>query len=573
MSELDAGSDSREGRSFSDRLRRWMRDPLAGLIDAVVALPDGLATAALIGVNPVSGLYASAIGPAVGGLLTSNQLMIVATTSASAVTAAEALAGIAPDQQAGALMLLVVLTGAFLLLFGLLRAGRLVRFVSHAVMTGFMLGVAVTLILSQLPALIGYLPPPPDGGETLLARPFHMSRIVPHIAIVGLSTLTILLILRRTPLRLWAPILALALPTLLMTILGWNDVLTVGKESAIPLGFPLPRLPTLDNLTLDLVGSAFAIAVVVAIQGAGISQSLAVAHGPAPNVSRDMIAQGVANCASGILSGIGVGGSVSQTALNISLGAVTRWACVSAGVWVLVFILLVPQLVGLVPTSGLAALMVSAGASAINWREALSIWRVGGGSRIAIVVTFGACLVLSIPAAVGIGVVVTMLYFISSSATDVSIRMVVRRPDGQVEEQDPPARLTNHQIVVLDIWGSLFFAGARTLQENLPDPAGADGPVVILRMRGHSAADATLIEVLDDYAGLLVRQNGRLYLSGVSDELAERFKRSGKLLPSSNVHVVHVEPVIGAATHTALAEAHKWVVDHEGGSGVEDKAS
>lgn len=572
MSETDTASDAMEGRPSSGRLRGWMRDSLAGLVDAVVALPDGLATAALIGVNPISGLYANAIGPAVGGLLTSSQLMVVATTSASAVTAAEALSGFTPDQQSGALMLLVVLTGGFLVLFGLLRAGRLVRFVSHAVMTGFMLGVAVTLILSQLPTLIGYSPSPSDGGETLLTRPFHISRIVPHIAIIGLSTLATLLILRRTRLSLWAPILALVLPALLMTMLGWSDVLTVGQQSAIPLGFPLPQLPTLDSLTLDLVGSAFAIAVVVAIQAAGVSQSLAVAHGPPPNVSRDMIAQGIANCASGMVSGINVGGSVGQTALNVSLGAITRWACVSAGIWLLVFILLVPQLVGLVPTSGLAALMVAAGAGAINWREALSIWRVGGGSRIAIIVTFGACLVLSIPAAVGIGVVVTMLYFITSSASDVSIRMMVSRPDGQVEEQDPPARLASHQIVVLDVWGSLFFAGARTLQESLPDPAGADGPVVILRMRGHSAVDATLIEVLDEYAGRLARQNGGLYLSGVSDELAERFKRSGKLLPSRNVHIIHVEPVIGAATKTALAEARQWVVDQDDVRGKGGKA-
>jgi len=275
-----------------------------------------------------------------------------------------------------------------------------------------------------------------------------------------------------------------------------------------------------------------------------------------------MIAQGVANCASGMMSGIAVGGSVGQTALNVSLGAVTRWASISAGIWLLVFLLLVRYLVGLAPTSGLAALMVGAGVGAINWREGLSIWRVGGGARIAILATFAACLFLSIPAAVGIGVGVTMLYFILSSATDVSVKMLVRRPDGQVQEQKAPIHLASHEVVVLDVWGSLFFAGARTLQENLPDPTGAEAPAVILRMRGHSAVDATLIMILDDYAQRLSKQNGVLYLSGVSDRLAEQLRRSGKLVPSSNVHIVPFNAVIGAATKTALAQAEQWVVDH-----------
>lgn len=118
MSTTGSPSHDSAQKASAKRPRSWGRDLLAGLVDAVVALPDGLATAALVGVNPVYGLYANAIGPTVGGVLSSSQLMVVATTSASAVTAAEALSPYAPEQRSGALMLLVVLTGAFLLLFG-----------------------------------------------------------------------------------------------------------------------------------------------------------------------------------------------------------------------------------------------------------------------------------------------------------------------------------------------------------------------------------------------------------------------------------------------------------------------
>lgn len=129
---------------------RWRKDILAGLINAVVSVPDGLASAALAGVNPVYGLYTTISASIGGSLLVSAQLMQVSTTTASALAAGQAIAGYPSEQRAQAMFLLAVLAGLFLAVFGLLRLGRLVRFVSHAVMTGFLIGVAVVLVLDQL---------------------------------------------------------------------------------------------------------------------------------------------------------------------------------------------------------------------------------------------------------------------------------------------------------------------------------------------------------------------------------------------------------------------------------------
>src|SRR5690242_5099373 len=132
------------------------KDVIAGLINAVVSVPDGLASAALAGVNPVYGLYTSIAAPIGGSLLVSAQLMQVATTSASALAAAQAIRAYPEAQRDQALFLVVILVGMFLALFGLLRLGRLVRFVSHAVMTGFLIGVAVVLVLDQFAPLVGF---------------------------------------------------------------------------------------------------------------------------------------------------------------------------------------------------------------------------------------------------------------------------------------------------------------------------------------------------------------------------------------------------------------------------------
>jgi arylsulfatase A-like enzyme len=326
--------------------------------------------------------------------------MQIATTSASALAAAQAISGYGPGQRSEALFMLVILTGVFLALFGLFGAGRLIKFVSHAVMSGFLIGVAVVLILDQLSPFAGIHVSP--GAEIrqfgeLVASLGTAS--VPALA-VGLATVALACLLKRTRAANWSSILAVALPTAAVAWLGSAGVATVADENPMPYGFPPPHLPDPSVLSIGLAGSAAAIAIIVAIQGAGVSQSLKNPDGTPINASTDIVAQGAANVAAGLFSGIPAGGSVGQTILNVSLGARSRWAAILHGIWMLMFILLLPQVVGIVPMPVLAALMILAGIRAIDWHEAWSIWNVGGAARWTLAMTFVATLVTSIPAAV-----------------------------------------------------------------------------------------------------------------------------------------------------------------------------
>lgn len=541
---------------------RWSKlrqDTVAGLINAVVSVPDGLASAALAGVNPVYGLYTSIAAPIAGSALVSARLMQVSTTSASALAAGQAIAGYPAAQRDGALFLLVLLVGIFLAIFGLLRFGRLVRFVSHAVMTGFLTGVAAVLVLDQLAPLVGYSP---RGANEivqfvdLLQNPAQFN--VPTI-VTGVVALALVFGLARTRLATLASLVALVVPTLLVVVLGWAAVQQVADVSPIPRGLPTLTLPDLSLLSVPLVLAAFSLAVVIAVQGAGVSQSVENPGGRPVNPSRDMIAQGAANAASGLLSGIPAGGSVGQTALNVSVGARTRWAGIFGGVWMLAIVLLFPALVGQVPMAVLAALMIQAGFSAINTREVRSIWKTGGAARWAIVVTFAATLVLSVPVAVAVGVGLTVILFLSASASDVTVRERITLPDGRTAEADPPKTLPSEEVTVLDVYGSLFFAGARTLREALPSPQGATRPAVVLRLRGRTRVGATLIEVLDDYADDLAEVGGRLYLSGVDEDVAGQLREAGKLDLGQAVHVVPAGDVVGASTDQAVTSARGWL--------------
>jgi sulfate permease, SulP family len=215
--------------------------------------------------------------------------------------------------------------------------------------------------------------------------------------------------------------------------------------------------------------------------------------------------------------------------------------------------------------------MIISGMSAIDLPEARSIWNTGGAARWSILATFLATLMLSVPLAVAVGVLLTVVLYLASSASDVSVREVIRLDDGRYAESDPPAKLTSNLVTVLDVNGSLFFAGARTLGEALPSPVGATRPVVVLRLRGYTHVGATLIEVLDSYADALAEVGGRLYLSGVEADVSEQLRRTGKLDLDRAVHVVPADRVIGASTAHALAHASAWLGGTRDASPVAEK--
>jgi sulfate permease, SulP family len=175
------------------------RDGLAGLSSAISNVPDGMANGVLVGVNPIYGLYATMMGPAVGGLFSSTQLMMITTTAAASLSAREALGSLGGEELAAALAVMVILVGVFQTAFGLLGLGKLIRFVSYSVTTGFLSGVSVLLILNQLPVVTGYEAPGGNRITQTLNLLLHVTEI--NLVSLALAVLTLLLavLLPRTP--------------------------------------------------------------------------------------------------------------------------------------------------------------------------------------------------------------------------------------------------------------------------------------------------------------------------------------------------------------------------------------
>lgn len=549
---------------------RLRRNGIAGLSTALSQIPDGLAAGLLAGVNPIYGLYANMVGPLAGGIFSSTQRMVITTTSAASLAAGQALIGVPNEARDNALFLMVLVIGIIQIVFGLLRLGRLTRFVSYSVMTGFIIGIAVLTILSQLSTVTGY---EPTGGNRV-TQTFNLIANLDQINLQALTmaalTLILAIVLPRTRLGNLGTLVAIALPSVLVLILGMRSVQVVRDVGSIPNGLPPPFVPSLSDLTPDVLTGALAVAVIILVQGAGVSQSVPNPDGSRKSMSRDFMAQGAANLASGFFRGLPVGGSLSATALSVNAGARSRWAVILTGLWIAVAVLVFPGLVSYVAMPALGALLIVASASTIKLADALSIWNTGWPSWLASGTTFLATLFLPIQAAVGLGVVLSILIYVSESSDDVVVVELVERADGQIEERSPDKTLASDTVTVLDVYGHLFFGGARTLERLLPAPRDARNPVVVLRLRGRPSVGATLVEVLANYADQLQAVNGRLYLSGLSQEAHNQAVRTGKLRLAGPVRVYDATPIVGESTRRALADARAWLVSLHNGTSPED---
>ena len=188
---------------------------------------------------------------------------------------------------------------------------------------------------------------------------------------------------------------------------------------------------------------------------------------------------------SGLFRGQPVGGSVGQTALSVAAGARSRWAAIFAGIWMAVILVALSGLVGQVVMATLAAVLIAAAIGSLRKDTIFAILRTGRISQIALVSTLTATLVLPVATAVGLGLVISLLMQLNQEAVD--LRLVELVPDGTgLAERPAPRTLESGRVILLDVYGSLFYAGARTLQSRLPDPSGSVRPVVVLRLRGRA---------------------------------------------------------------------------------------
>ena len=544
---------------FTFRIAR--SDLIAGLTLGIMSIPDAMASALLAAVNPIHGAYAVMLATPVGALFASSAFMSVQTTGAMSLVVASVPAVHTGPDPTGALLLLTVMTGVIMLVLGLLKMGRLLRFVPNSVLTGFINGVAVLIILGQLGNLTGY----EAQGANSVAQAFNLAVNLNMVHLqtlaVGLTTIVLILVLERTQLKGLGMVVAMLGASLLVPLFGWEEVALVGDIAEIPQGLPSLILPPLSEI-LTLIVPALSLALVGLVQGAGVSQNYINPDGKYPDSSQDFVGQGAANIAAGLFQGMPVGGSVSATGVIVNAGARSRFANIFAGLVMAAVLLVLGGLVGRLALASLGGLLIVVGFRTIRLDEAEMVWNTGPVQQAVLGITFVGTLLVPLQFAVLFGVALALLLYVFRQSNQIRIKQWVFQENGWPREQEPPQVLPSNEVTVLMPYGSLFFASAGAFEEQLPTVTEeTENAAAVIIMALHNELGSTMLEVLERYDEDLNRHGSELFLAGVDKDVMAQLRLTGMLRKLGRKNVFEKTELVGESGHIAYEAAERWIAD------------
>ena len=480
--------------------RAWLaRDLVAGAAAWAVLVPLGLAYSGVLGVDPVIGLYTLPLPLVASAVLGGSRLFVVGPDAAVVVLASATLTAVAAGGDRLALVLpLTLLVGVLYLLFFLLKFGWIADVIPDPVLKGFVEGAIWITVLKQIPALLGLQVDLPSRG--VLAKLAAIARALPEAhattAILGLSSVAALWLLRRFAPRLPGPLVVLAASIVLVRLLGLDraGVAVVGEAGAGSAG-PL-RLTGLDlDRILDLVPGALAIAVLGYTKSLG---ALKRAHDADPtgapmDPDRELLALGAANVAAGVSGGYAVSGSFTATAMRIAAGGRTQVASLFAALLAVLTVLFLLPVLAHLPSATMAAIVVVAMAGLSDPGYLRRLWAVRRFEFAVCVAAFAGVLAFDIMPGVLIGLVLA-LFKLAHGIHDPVVAAVGRTPSGAFVDLDNGVGATEIRgMLILRCYAPLVFLNARVLTRRMKALALArEGlRVVVIDATASSGIDST----------------------------------------------------------------------------------
>jgi SulP family sulfate permease len=503
--------------------RWWRGDALAGLTVAIVALPLAMALGIASGASPNQGLVTAIVAGFLISLLGGSRVQIGGPTGAFVVI----VAGVIAAHGYAGLLVATLLAGCILIAAGYAGVGRLVRFIPMPVITGFTAGIAVIIASSQVGDFLG-LSTGKLPAEFIPKWAVYVQAIGSASAYalgVGGATLAMILLLRRFAPQLPAFLIALGIASLAVALLGL-PVVTVGDRfPSMPAGIPAPHLPSVSwAMVQHLWPSAFTIAFLAGLESLLSATVADGMTGYSHRPGQELVAQGVANIASAIFGGMPATGAIARTATNIRAGARTPLAGMFHAGFLLIFLLAAGKLIAHVPMAALAAILLVVAWGMSEAERFKNLLRMDAGERALLLLTFGLTVLVDLTVAIGVGVTLASLLFLSRMSESAGLLPTELSIDDAAQRAALPKG-----VEVFRFAGPMFFGVAREMLDAVRR-SGRKPKIIILRMDQVPFVDSSGASALEAFARQAQREGTQLILCDLREQPAAFLARYGAKL-------------------------------------------
>lgn len=452
--------------------KEWLRfDVVAGLTTAAVVIPKAMAYAAIAGLPLVVGLYTSLVPLMVYAVMGTSRALSVTTTSTIAILAASVLGQVAPGGDAVSLVAasatLALLTGAILLLGGLLRLGAVANLISDPVLNGFKAGIGLVIVLDQIPKLLGVHIIKAGFLRDIVSIVEHLPAASLPTLLFGIAMLALMLGLEHFAPRVPAPLVTVAIGIAVSAMVGL-DKAGISLVGTVQAGLPSFALPDL-SLAERLWPAAMGIALMSFVETAAVGRAFIKRGDPLPDANRELVATGVANLAGSLFHIMPAGGGTSQTAVNDGAGARSQVAGLVTAAVVVATLLFLAPLFGLMPHPTMAAVVVIASIGLISPAEFRAIRRIRSMEFRWALVTVAGVLLLGTLEGILVAVLVSLLALIIRANLHPLLPLG-RKPGTSVFRPLSPEHPEDETIpglLMLRPEGSIYFANAPRLGQKM----------------------------------------------------------------------------------------------------------
>jgi high affinity sulfate transporter 1 len=549
--------------------RAWLpNDLIAGLVLTAVLVPVGMGYAQAAGLPPITGLYATIVPLLVYALLGPSRILVLGPDSSLAPIIAATVVPLAAGNEAQAVALaggLALIAGAFGIAFGLLHLGLLTDLLAKPIRIGYLNGIALTVLVGQLPKLFGFS----TDAEGLIAESRAFAEGVlagetnPTALALGLSALAIIIVARWRGSSAAGIVIATVATTVLAAVfdVGAKGVDLVG---ALPPGAPRLALPTLDLGSLaSMLAGGFAIAVVALADTSVLSRTFAARAGLKVDQDQELLAVGIANVGNAFTGGFPISASASRTPVAESAGSKSQLTGVVGALSILALLVFAPALTTYLPEPTLGAIVIMAATSLVDIAGLQRLWRVRRGEFVLSMVAFLGVALVGVVLGIFVSVGLALGAFFWRAWRPYSA--VLGRVEGLKGYHDitryPEARQVDG--LVLFRWDApLFFANAEAFREEIESAVEAQPGThrVVVAAEPVTDIDTTAADMLDELITSLDKADIDLHFAELKDPVKDRLRSYG-LLDRLGVDAFY--PTVGTAVDAYIAETGVDFVDWE----------